>query len=199
MASPATQESTGTFRVVNKHITRASIVALKMGEKADGTPNIVNQPGPMERVEIGDELTDVTEAELRAFPDRFEAVDEQARQTMQKVQGTGGGEEDLPKDNADTPVEPGPFVPGAPNSPQDRDTPPQPLGETAAQQSARQSVQPRVAGGRAQPERQEVQTPSERRGVSTLTGEPPTSGEPPRPGEPPPPPTDPTAPPRRRT
>lgn len=66
------------YRVLNKHIYRASIVPTRMGTKPDGSPDIVEQPGPMERVEVGTVLDNVSDAELRAFPDRFGAVDERA-------------------------------------------------------------------------------------------------------------------------
>lgn len=76
-SSPA-RETTGaasrSYRVQGKHLYRASIVKTRMGTKPDGSPDIVDQPGPMERVEAGTVLDDVTEAELRAFPDRFAPV-----------------------------------------------------------------------------------------------------------------------------
>jgi len=45
-----------------------------MGLKPDGTPNIVRQPGPMRRVEVGTLLDDVQPEELQAFPDRFQFI-----------------------------------------------------------------------------------------------------------------------------
>lgn len=44
---------------------------LEMGMKSDGTPNIVQQPGPTERIAVGTILDDVRPDELAAFPDRF--------------------------------------------------------------------------------------------------------------------------------
>lgn len=64
-----------SYRVLNKFLYRASVVPTRMGTKPDGSPDMVDQPGPMERVEAGTVLDDVTDAELRAFPDRFGPVD----------------------------------------------------------------------------------------------------------------------------
>jgi hypothetical protein len=47
-----------------------------MGKKPDGSPDVVMQPGPMERYEVGTILDNVQADELAAFPDRFELVEE---------------------------------------------------------------------------------------------------------------------------
>jgi hypothetical protein len=63
------------YRVVGKHILRTETVDLVMGKKADGSDYVVRQPGPITRVEPGTILTDVTDEELAAFPDRFAVVE----------------------------------------------------------------------------------------------------------------------------
>jgi hypothetical protein len=67
------------YRVINKFIYRASTQDITMGTRQDGSPNVVRQPGPMQKVEVGTILDDVTPTELAAAPDRFALVDEQAQ------------------------------------------------------------------------------------------------------------------------
>jgi hypothetical protein len=66
------------YKVVGKFIYRASTQDITMGTRQDGSPNVVRQPGPMTKVEVGTILDDVTPSELAAAPDRFALVDEQA-------------------------------------------------------------------------------------------------------------------------
>lgn len=76
------------YKVIGKMIYRASVVALEMGRRADGTPNIVQQPGPMERIPVGTLLYDVREDEVAAFGDRLELLSEEdvaAAQAAQKA------------------------------------------------------------------------------------------------------------------
>jgi hypothetical protein len=68
------------YRLIGKHIYRTTTQDIQMGTRMDGSPNIVRQPGLMQRVEVGTILEDVTPAELAAAPDRFEQVDEAALQ-----------------------------------------------------------------------------------------------------------------------
>jgi hypothetical protein len=73
-----------TYKVEGKHIFRASTIDLQMGTRADGTPNIVRQPGPMLKVEPGTLLDDVRPEELQAFPDRFQHVPEDQLQLLRE-------------------------------------------------------------------------------------------------------------------
>jgi hypothetical protein len=66
------------YKVINKFIYRASTQDITMGTRQDGSPNVVRQPGPMTKVEVGTILDDVTPSELAAAPDRFALVDEKA-------------------------------------------------------------------------------------------------------------------------
>lgn len=108
-----TAPSTGTFHVSGKHIYRASIVGQVMGTQADGSPIIVQQSGPTERLEVGTELTDVTEAELKAFGDRLAPMDDTAKKSLAKAKGVP---EDAPPDAVLPPA-------GAPSSPADTPKP----------------------------------------------------------------------------
>jgi hypothetical protein len=146
MAAPRTAqpESLGTFRIVGKYIHRASIVPLKMGERADGTPNIVNQPGPMELLAVGTEVDDVQEHELRAFPDRFEAVDETARKTVLRLRG-------LDPDETPADVPPPPPQMGTPSAPSDKGDPPQPVEPTQAEKDQVAAEQERARQTRGAP------------------------------------------------
>lgn len=71
-----------TYKVVGKHIFRATTQDIQMGTRMDGSPNIVRQPGVMQRVEVGTLLDDVHPEELATAPDRFELVEEAAVQAM---------------------------------------------------------------------------------------------------------------------
>jgi hypothetical protein len=146
MAAPRTAqpESLGTFRIVGKYIHRASIVPLKMGERADGTPNIVNQPGPMELLAVGTEVDDVQEHELLAFPDRFEAVDETARKTVLRLRG-------LDPDETPADVPPPPPQMGTPSAPSDKGDPPQPVEPTQAEKDRAAAEQERARQTRGTP------------------------------------------------
>jgi hypothetical protein len=143
--------SLGTFRVIGKHIVRASIVSLQMGTRGDGTPNIVQQAGPSERVEVGTELTDVQEHELKAFGDRFQPVDDAAQKTIVRLSGVEPVQGEEPPEHADaTAAMPG----GAPSSPQDTPHPPvagppaeEPPPETAAGRQARPARAPAPESG----------------------------------------------------
>lgn len=67
---------------------RASIVATQMGVAADGTPQIVQQPGPMERLEVGTLLYNVRPDELAAFGDRLDLLSDEdvvAEEAAQKA------------------------------------------------------------------------------------------------------------------
>jgi len=80
-----------SYQVVGKHIFRTSVVALQMGTRMDGSPNLVNQPGPMLRVEVGTVLDDVTPEELAAAPDRFALLDDAAAQAAREQQASVAG------------------------------------------------------------------------------------------------------------
>lgn len=138
--------SLGTFRVIGKHIVRASIVSLQMGTRGDGTPNIVQQAGPSERVEVGTELTDVQEHELKAFGDRFQPVDEAAQKTVVRLSGVEPVQGEEPPEHTDATAA---MPSGAPSSPQDTPHPPvagppaeEPPAETAASRQARSTRTP---------------------------------------------------------
>jgi len=73
-----------TYKVEGKHIFRASTIDLQMGTRADGSPNIVRQPGPMLKVEPGTLLDDVRPEELQAFPDRFQHVPDDQLQLLRE-------------------------------------------------------------------------------------------------------------------
>jgi hypothetical protein len=143
--------SLGTFRVIGKHIIRASIVSLQMGTRGDGTPNIVQQAGPSERVEVGTELTDVQEHELKAFGDRFQPVDDAAQKTVVRLSGVEPVQgEESPEHMDATAAMPG----GAPSSPQDTPHPPvpgppaeEPPAETTASRQARSARTPAPESG----------------------------------------------------
>lgn len=146
----------GRFRIQGKYIHRASIVALKMGEKADGTPNIVNQPGPMELLEVGTELDDVQEHELKAFPDRFEPLDAQAKKTVLRLRGIP--EEAQEHEDVDDLLA-APMPLGTPSSPADKDEPPQPVEPSPAEKAMqaeerRKAAQSRQEGSSAPTRRQ---------------------------------------------
>jgi hypothetical protein len=119
--------SLGLFRVIGKHIIRASIVSLQMGTRGDGSPNVVQQAGPSERLEVGTELTDVQEHELKAFGDRLQPLDGAALATVARLSGV----EPTPGEEAPPPTEPptsasAAMAGGAPSSPQDTPHPPVP-------------------------------------------------------------------------
>src|SRR5262245_9481483 len=80
-----------SYKVVNKYLYRATVQDVNMGgTRADGSPNIVRQPGPMQRVEVGTILNDVTEGELAGAPDRFALVtDEEVAQYAKVLEDTG--------------------------------------------------------------------------------------------------------------
>lgn len=120
---PEKPVSLGTFRVIGKHIIRASIVSLQMGMRSDGSPNIVQQAGPSERLEVGTELTDVQEHELKAFGDRLMPVDAAAQDTVVRLSGVEvpRGEEAPEQTDASVAMT-GP----TPSSPQDTPHPPVP-------------------------------------------------------------------------
>ena len=65
------------YRVIGKFIYRASTQEVTMGTRPDGSPNVVRQPGPMQRLEVGTILDDVTPDELAAIGDRLELVTEE--------------------------------------------------------------------------------------------------------------------------
>jgi hypothetical protein len=140
--------SLGLFRVIGKHIIRASIVSLQMGTRGDGTPNVVQQAGPAERLEVGTELTDVQEHELKAFGDRLQPLDGAALATVARLSGV----EPTPGDEASPPTDASAAMPGgAPSSPQDTPHPPvvgppteEPPAEATA--GARQARPARPAG-----------------------------------------------------
>lgn len=120
----------GTYRVAVKHIFRASIVSLQMGTTADGSPNIVQQPGPMERLPIGTDLAQVTPEELRAFGDRLAPLDAAARAAwLEAHAGTAATPPEVPppaEGPAEPPPEPPPVEPPPsepPAEPRDDDGP----------------------------------------------------------------------------
>jgi hypothetical protein len=80
-----------SYRLVGKYIYRPSTQDVNMGgTRPDGSPNIVRQPGPMVRVEVGTILDDVTDGELAGAPDRFQLVTEGEKAQMAAVlQETG--------------------------------------------------------------------------------------------------------------
>lgn len=123
------------YRVIGKHIFRASTIDVNMGgTKADGTPNIVRQMGPIEQVAVGTILDDVTEKELAAAPDRFALVDEEAEAKTQQAMAEAGAP---PMAFAD---ERGVHEPAAhPNAPIQK--PPLTGAEVAVVKDAMQSVQ----------------------------------------------------------
>lgn len=181
---PSEQEPLGRFRIVGKYIRRASIVALKMGEKADGTPNIVNQPGPIEFLEVGTELDDVQEHELRAFPDRFEPMDETARKSVLRVRGVA---EEAQQEQSTEDLMAAPMPLGTPSSPADKDEPPQQV-EPSPEEKAMQAEERRKAG--------QARVASATTASRTSESPHPPPGEPhppapPVPGEPPHPPGEP--------
>ncbi|HEX6827158.1 MAG TPA: hypothetical protein VF077_12645 [Nitrospiraceae bacterium] len=98
-----------SYTVQGKHIYRASTVETRMGTKPDGSPDIVRQPGPMERVEVGTVLDDVSDAELRAFPDRFAPVQAEAEAPEQAGDTTVAT---ITARGAAHSTEPGPVPPG---------------------------------------------------------------------------------------
>ncbi len=76
------------YKIKGKRIMRASIVATQMGVAADGTPQIVQQPGPMERLEVGTLLYNVRPDELAAFGDRLDLLSDEdvvAEEAAQKA------------------------------------------------------------------------------------------------------------------
>ena len=77
--------------VVGKFVYRASLVDQEVLDMT-GAPILVRHNGPMERVDVGTVLTDVTEDELRAFPDRFaiveDVVPEEPKPPEEPVHGT---------------------------------------------------------------------------------------------------------------
>jgi len=73
-----------TYKVQGKHLYRASTIDLQMGIRGDGTPNIVRQPGPMTKVEVGTLLDDVRPEELQAFPDRFQHIPDDQLQLLRE-------------------------------------------------------------------------------------------------------------------
>ena len=62
------------YKVKGKHIFRASLVPTQMGVAPSGAPVIIDQPGPMTRIEVGALLTDVRDDEVAAFGDRLRTV-----------------------------------------------------------------------------------------------------------------------------
>lgn len=78
------------YRIIGKFLYRASTQEITMGTRQDGSPNVVRQPGPMEKLEVGTVLTDVTPAELSAYGDRLELVTaEEERAVQTSVAETG--------------------------------------------------------------------------------------------------------------
>jgi hypothetical protein len=75
-----------TYRVVAKHMFRASIVSTQMGTAADGSPQIVQQPGPMERLEVGALIYNIRPEELQAFGDRLELLSEEEVAAVEAAQ-----------------------------------------------------------------------------------------------------------------
>ncbi len=75
----------GIFRVLHKHLYRASVVPTQMGMSPDGIPLIVQQPGPMQRLEVGTLLYDVQPDELAAFGDRLGEVSQEVADTEAMV------------------------------------------------------------------------------------------------------------------
>lgn len=71
------------YKVVNKRHERAQ-VRDETGQDARGNTFVVRNPAPAIRYEVGAIITDLTPAELEAFPDRFVEVDEPP------VRGSGG-------------------------------------------------------------------------------------------------------------
>ena len=146
MTETATVPSTGKFQIAGKHIFRASIVALQMGTRADGSPNIVQQPGPMERLEVGTELTDVTDAELKAFGDRLAPMDDTAQQSLRKARGLDDATLAAAAEASGVPPSEVPLPPvGAPSSPADTPKPLQPVQEAPEVVSAKAEATRRQA------------------------------------------------------
>jgi hypothetical protein len=75
-----------TYRVVAKHMYRASIVSTQMGTAADGSPQIVQQPGPMERLEVGVLIYNIRPEELQAFGDRLELLSDEEVAAVEAAQ-----------------------------------------------------------------------------------------------------------------
>jgi hypothetical protein len=75
-----------TYRVLAKHMFRASIVSTQMGTAADGSPQIVQQPGPMERLEVGALIYNIRPEELAAFGDRLELLSEEEVAAVEAAQ-----------------------------------------------------------------------------------------------------------------
>ena len=73
------------YRITGKHIFRATTQDITMGTRPDGSPNVVRQPGTMERLEVGTILEDVTPQELAAMGDRLELVTEEEAQASQQA------------------------------------------------------------------------------------------------------------------
>lgn len=145
---PAT--APGVFRVAGKHMLRASIIPLQMGTRADGSPNIVQQPGPMERLDVGTELTDVTMNELKAFGDRLEPVDDAAKQSLREARGMDQETLTAAAESSGVPPAEVPLPPvGAPSSPAEAPKPPQPVQEMPEVVSARQEAERRATRGQA--------------------------------------------------
>jgi hypothetical protein len=75
-----------TYRVITKHMYRASIVSTQMGTAADGSPQIVQQPGPMERLEVGALIYNIRPEELDAFRNRLELLSDEEVAAVEAAQ-----------------------------------------------------------------------------------------------------------------
>jgi hypothetical protein len=73
-----------SYRVVNKHIFMTETQDIQMGTRMDGSPNIVRQPGPMRRYDVGAIIEDPDPSVLAAAPDRFALVDEAYRAQVEE-------------------------------------------------------------------------------------------------------------------
>ena len=83
-------ETAQRYKIIGKYIYRASTQEITMGTRQDGSPNVVRQPGPMEKLEVGTVLTDVTPNELAAYGDRLELVTaEEERAAQSSLAETG--------------------------------------------------------------------------------------------------------------
>jgi hypothetical protein len=69
------------YKIINKHVYMASIVPTVMGYTSEGTPIIVDQPGPVNRVDVGTVVDSVPPDMLASAPDRFELVEDAVMQS----------------------------------------------------------------------------------------------------------------------
>lgn len=72
------------YRVINKHHTRATIQEQHAVDNR-GNPYVLVNAGVPIRYEVGALLEDLTPAELEAFPDRFQLLDDQLRPVGQPM------------------------------------------------------------------------------------------------------------------